>query len=115
MTKAMQSHVRQCVACQSCKYDTSLSPGLLQPIQDPKGVWDDISMNFIEGLPESFEKEVILVVVHRFSKYAHFATTSQPFIAMDVAQVYLDRVFKLHRWPNSIISDRDKEFLSDFW
>ena len=71
-------------------------------------------MDFIEGLPKSFEKKVIFVVVDRFSKYAHFAALSHPFYTMDVAQTYLDHVFKLYRWPRSIISDRDKVSLSDF-
>jgi len=107
--------VRQCVVCQSCKYNTSPSPDLLQPIQIPKGVWKDVSMDFIKGLHKSFGKEVIFVVVDRFSKYAHFPALSHPFSTMDVAQAYLDHVFKLHGWPKSIISDRDRVFLSDFW
>ena len=115
MTKAVQAYVRRCVTCQSCKYDTSPSPGLLQPVQLPQEVWKDVSMDFIEGLPKSFGKEVIFVVVDRFSKYAHFISLSHPYIAIDVAQAYLDHVFKLHGWPQSIISDRDKVFLSEFW
>jgi len=115
MTKAVQAHVRKCVTCQSCKYDTSPNPGLLQPVQLPQEVWQDVSMDFIEGLPKSCGKEVIFVVVDRFSKYAHFISLSHPYTAIDVAQAYLDHVFKLHGWPQSIISDRDKVFLSDFW
>ena len=56
-----------------------------------------------------------LVLVARFSKYAHFGALSHPFSAIDVAQGYLDHVFELHGWPESIIRDRDKVFLSDFW
>ena len=67
-------------------------------------------MDFIDGLPKSFGKEVIFVVVDRFSKYAHFSSLSHPYTAIDVAQAYLDHVFKLHGWPQSIISDRDKVF-----
>ena len=115
MTKAVQAHVRQCLTCQSCKYDTSPNPGLLQPVQISQEVWRDVSMDFIEGLPKSCGKEVIFVVVDRFSKYAHFIGLSHPYTALEVAQAYLDHVFKLHGWPHSIISDRDKVFLSDFW
>ncbi|GJU67811.1 reverse transcriptase, partial [Tanacetum coccineum] len=49
------------------------------------------------------------------SKYAYFMPLSHPFNASQVAQVFLDRVYKLHRLHESIVSDRDKVFLITFW
>lgn len=55
------------------------------------------------------------MVVDRFSKGAHFMTLSHPFTAVQVAQSYLDHVFKLHAWPKSIVSDKDPVFMNIFW
>lgn len=111
-TKDVSSFMRNCTTCQASKYDTSAYPGLLQPLPIPHKVWADISMNFITGLPKSQGKEVIFVVVDKLSKYAHFFALGHPSTAMEVAQVYLDEVFRLHGWPKSIVSDRDVIFIS---
>ncbi|GJZ98564.1 retrotransposable element Tf2 [Tanacetum coccineum] len=64
----------------------------------------------IEDPPKSQGKSVILVVVDRLSKYAHFIPLQHPFNAQQVAQSFLDNIYKLHGLPNNIISDRDKKF-----
>ena len=115
MSKDIQAFVRSCSVCQQCKYDTAASPGLLQPLPIPPAVWSDISMDFVDGLPFSFGKTVILVVVDRLTKAAHFLALAHPYLAIIVAHAYMDNIFKLHGLPNTIVSDRDSIFLSDFW
>ena len=111
----MKKFVRECLVCQKNKLDLAAYPGLLQPLPIPNNIWTSVSMDFIEGLPKSQGKNVILVVVDRLSKYAHFIALSHPFIATQVAQAFLDNVYKLHGIPQSIVSNRDKVFLSTFW
>lgn len=72
-------------------------------------------MDFIEGLPTSFGKQVIWVVVDRLSKYARFIPLSQPYTAADIAQLFLDHIYKLHGMPSSITRDRDPLFLSQIF
>ncbi|GKD68132.1 reverse transcriptase, partial [Tanacetum coccineum] len=89
--------------------------GLLQPLPIPDKIWQDLSIDFIESLPMSQGKSALLVVVDKLSKYAHFLPISHPFSASQVAQLILDNVYKLHGLPKTIVSDRDKVFMSLFW
>ena len=72
-------------------------------------------MDFIEGLPSSNGYTVIMVVVDRLTKYAHFVALKHPFSAVSVAKEFVANVVRLHRIPTSIVSDRDKVFISAFW
>ncbi|GJS46028.1 putative mitochondrial protein [Tanacetum coccineum] len=80
-----------------------------------KGMHKMVKQFIRECLPSSHNKIVIMVVVDRLSKYAHFMALQHPFTASIIAQVFLDNVYKLHGLPESIISERDKVFLSHFW
>lgn len=115
MTKHIQTYIRECSVCQRSKPEHVASPGLLHPLRIPNIIWESISMDFIEGLPKSQEKQVIFVVVDRLSKYAHFLAMSHPFTALDVAYLFLDSIYKLHGMPASIVSDRDSIFVSQVW
>lgn len=72
-------------------------------------------MDFVEGLPKSEGYSVILVVVDRFTKYAHFIPLKHPYTAQIIARVVLDNIVKLHGLPKTVVTDRDKVFMSSFW
>ena len=78
-------------------------------------MWIDILMDFIKGLPKSNGKLVILVVIDRLSKYAHFGSLAHPNKVVIVAQLFTDIISKLHGMPKMIVSDHDPTFTSHFW
>jgi hypothetical protein len=101
--------------CQHNKGETIKSSGTLQPLSIPPAIWKDISMDFISDLPKSGNKSVIMVVVDRLSKYSYLCALQHSFIASMVAQIFMDRLFKIHGMPHSIVSDRDPTFTRNFW
>ena len=68
----VKKHVRECDICQRLKYETYHVARLLQPLPIPNKPWLDVSMDFVEGLPKSQSKDVVLVVVDRLTKFVHF-------------------------------------------
>ena len=72
-------------------------------------------MDFIVGLPLSKGLSVIFVVADRLSKFGHFMPLKADFSRSKVAEVFIQNMVKLHGVPKTIVSDRDKAFLSHFW
>lgn len=115
----MQNDVRQfvaaCLDCQHTKYEAKKSAGLLYPLPIPSQLWEDLSMDFIVGLPPYRGNTTILVVVDKFSKGVHLGLLSPSYIALIVASLLMEIVGKYHGIPRSIVFDRDPLFVSRFW
>lgn len=107
--------INECPVCQISKVEPVHVLSLLEPLPVPDMAWSHITMDFVEGLPRSKNNNVILVVVHRLTKYAHFLPMSHPFAVHDVADIFLSNIFKLHGLPSCIVTDRDRIFTSALW
>ncbi|CAM8905351.1 unnamed protein product [Rhodiola kirilowii] len=115
LRKDVTEYVHRCLTYQQVKAQNACPQGLLQPLPIPLKIWTDISMDFITGLPKSHGKSVVLVVVNRLSKYAHFSALDSHFTAESVIRCFIQDVCKLHGVPVNIVSDRDPIFMSGFW
>lgn len=91
------------------------TPKLLQPLLIPYTPFIDISMNFVEGLPKSEGKDVIMVIVDRFNKYTHFISLNHLYLTLTIAKLFMDNLYKLYGLPVSIVSDRNPVFFSKFY
>jgi len=115
MKADVDSYIKQCTICQQAKHTHNHPSSLLQPLPIPSGAWADVSLDFIEGLPKSEGFFVIMVVVDRLTKFAHFIPVKHPYTAPTIAKTFLDNIVKLHGMPHSIVSDRETIFVSTFW
>jgi hypothetical protein len=107
--------VQSCATNQHEKPDRARYPILLISLPIPPHAFHTISLDFIEGFPNSVAMECILVVIDKFTKYSHFIALVHPNTAAKVAKLFLDNVYKLYGMPVNIICDRDRVFASHFW
>ncbi|KAF0907465.1 hypothetical protein E2562_017398 [Oryza meyeriana var. granulata] len=84
----MAPGTKGCIVCQQNKTEHLHPAGLLQPLEVLSSVWADIAMDFMEGFLKVGGKSVVLTVVDRFSKYAHFVAIGHPYTATLVARVF---------------------------
>lgn len=115
MKKDVQNYIAKCQVCQRNKTEGLAPAGLLHPLPTPMRIWEDITIDLIEGLLNSEGYNAIMVIVDRLSKYSHFLGLKHPISAKDVVGLFVREVVRLHGYPRSIVSDRDKIFTSNFW
>ncbi len=113
---SVSEYVSTCDDCQHNKPANSKPGGLLQPLPIPEQPWQHISMDLITQLPRTARGwDSIFVVVDRLTKMIHALPTTTDVKAPQLAQLFIDSIFRQHGLPQAIVSDRDPKFTSNFW
>src|SRR4051812_21576611 len=109
-------YVSECDVCRRVKVVHQKPYGLLQPLKPPEWKWEKVEMNFITGFPRSQKgNNAIFVVIDRLSKVAHFFPVKETVSAIQLAELYINRIVSLYGVPLDISSDRGSIFTSKFW
>ncbi|KAI2644393.1 Transposon Tf2-6 polyprotein [Labeo rohita] len=115
MARDVRSFVLACSVCATGKTSNRPPDGLLQPLPIPSRPWSHIALDFVTALPPSQGNTVVLTVVDRFSKAAHFIPLPKLPSAKETALTVVNHVFRLHGHPTDVVSDRGPQFVSKFW
>ena len=116
MKKDIAEYVARCDICQRIKVEHQRPAGLLQPLPIQVSKWDEISMDFIVGLPKTQRgNDSIWVIVDRLTKVAHFIPVKTIYRGDKYAQLYVDHILRQHGVPSRIVSDRGPQFTARFW
>ncbi|KAF8747594.1 hypothetical protein RHS01_11324, partial [Rhizoctonia solani] len=114
MKQSVAKYIQACDSCIRSKHSNQAKMGLLQPIDLPRKPWEEITYDLIVGLPISEGYDAILTVVDRLSKMVHFIPTTSKATAVDVANLFVNFIWKLHGLPRKTISDCGPQFNAKF-
>jgi hypothetical protein len=96
-----------CATIVRVKVECQRHVGLLQSLKIPPWKWEEISMNFIIGLPTTHSNyDAIWVIFDRFLKVAHFILVKTTYMGGKLAELYIARIVCLHGVPKKIVSDK---------
>jgi hypothetical protein len=109
-------YVAKCDICRRVKVVHMKTARPLQSLPIPTWKWEDISMDFVVGLPKTSKGyDSFWILVDRFTKTAHFLPVKVKYPVIMYAELYIARILSLHGVQKSIVSDHGPQFVSKFW
>jgi len=113
VTRDVERYVEGCDLCQRMKNRTEELAGKLKLSEVSKKLWSYLTVDFIMKLLVVAGKDAILVVCDRLSKMTHFVAIIEETSAEGLARLFRDNMWKLHRLPESVMSDRGPQFAAE--
>ena len=103
-----------CVKCQKSNADRHSKQTKLVPILTGECPFQEIAMDFVAELPESEGFNAILIVTDQFTKVWNYIPAKTTWTAADVANSYINDIWKLDGLQRHITWDRSLQFASKF-
>jgi len=113
VTRDIGRYIEECDMCQWMKNRMEEIAGKLKLSKVLEKPWTHLIVDFIIKLLIVARKDVILVVCNRLSKMMYFVATTEGTLAEGLARLFRDNVWKLHRLPESVVSDREHQFVAE--
>ena len=110
----IKNYIQEYLKCQQNKVQHQKRAGELHPLEIPQGPWQEISIDIIGLLLRSNGIDAIVVIMDRFTKMIHLKATTTNISSEEIAKIYQDNIWKLHRIPRKILSDKRPQFASKF-
>jgi hypothetical protein len=117
ITYDIQNYVKSCHFCKRVKAFRSASLEYLRSLFVLFQAWQDISVNYITFLPiyerNDLKYHYVVIIICRFTKMRHFISIIG-LTAAELANAFVARIYAFHEAPNTIISNRGTQFISEF-
>jgi hypothetical protein len=117
LAREVKQYTGCCLVCLGCKASTQPPIGLLHPLPVPTQKWQQVSMDFVTGLPHTKKGkyDAIMVVTDRLTKMVVLVPTNKQLDAPGTAELFKQHIVSRFGVPAIIVSDRDRKFVSKFW
>ncbi len=118
MWKTIDWYIWNCYVCQRSKTSRNKSNDLLQPLSISEQRWQNIVMNFIINLSDSYDYNAILTVICRLLKERHYIsciTDDEDITVEKTAEMLLQWVYWTHNLSSFIVFDWDSQFIFILW
>ncbi len=118
MRKTIDRYIQNCYICQRSKTSRNKSNDLLQSLSISEQRWQNIVMNFIIDLSDSYDYNAILTVIYKLLKERHYIsciTDDEDITVEKTAEMLLQWVYRSHDLSNFIVFDRDSQFIFILW
>jgi transposase InsO family protein len=115
LSATVDRYIRNCHACRRSNAPRDRTPGLLHPLPVPQRPWQHVTMDYQSFPKDAQGYDTVFVVVDRLSKQAFSIPCYKTTTAKDMARLYIHNIYRIRGAPESIVSDRGPQFISDFW